>query len=172
MRTAGTQKLPGATPTENNSRNRENTARTRSADREREAEVDRKGPPKRTAEQGLLVTANDGRDQSRKGGSILGQVQGEGKSPTSSDAKSLKAACPGKQNPCPFGYLNFSWDFHLEFGLWEHISQSPLLRSPAFHSCQHSTPTQLKKTPKGVIAAFAFFLDCFWCMCLLPDHLL
>lgn len=108
MRTAGTQKLPGATPTENNSRNRENTARTRSADREREAEVDRKGPPKRTAEQGLLVTANDGRDQSRKRGSILGQVQGEGKSPTSSDAKSLKAACPGKQNPCPFGYLNFS----------------------------------------------------------------
>lgn len=61
--------------------------------------MDRKGLPKRTIEQGLLVTANDGRDQSRKGGSVPGQVQGEGKSPTSSDAKSLKAACPGKQNP-------------------------------------------------------------------------
>ena len=70
--------------------------------------MDRKGLPKRTIEKGLLITANDGRDQSRKGGSILGQVQVDGKSPTSSDAKSPKAACPGKQNPCPFGYLNFS----------------------------------------------------------------
>lgn len=47
--------------------------------------MDRKGLPQRTIEQGLLVTANDGRDQSRKGGSIPGQVQGEGKSPMSSD---------------------------------------------------------------------------------------
>lgn len=36
MRAAGTKKLPGATPTENNSRNRENSARTRRADRERQ----------------------------------------------------------------------------------------------------------------------------------------
>lgn len=36
MRAAGTKELPGATPTENNSRNRENSARTRRADRERQ----------------------------------------------------------------------------------------------------------------------------------------
>ena len=85
--------------------------------------MDRKELPKRTIEQGFLVTVNDGRDQSGKAGSILGKFKERGRVLPRNDTKSLKVGCPGKQNPCPFGYLSFSEDFHLKFGLWEHISK-------------------------------------------------
>ena len=123
MSTAGTKKLPGVTPTENNSRNKGNTARV---DRERQRWTGREAPKKGIRTGVKCKSKRWKRSKWKKMALYWGKFKERSRALPSKDTKSLKVGCPGKQDPCPFSCLNFSQDFHLQvWALGTYFKVSP-----------------------------------------------
>lgn len=117
------KKLPGVTPTENNSRNKGNTARV---DRERQRWTGREAPKKDIRTGVKCKSKRWKRSKWKKMALYWGKFKERSRALPSNDTKSLKVGCPGKQDPCPFSRLNFSQDFHLQvWALGTYFKVSP-----------------------------------------------